>query len=110
LAVPVFEKIKEDQIIDLMKKAGMPVNGKAKLYDGRTGIPYENPVVVGIEYIMKLIHMVEDKTHASSVLVHTRLLPNSHLAEKHKWVDKDLEKWKSGHLNHTEHDIFYKKC
>src|SRR4029078_10201353 len=42
------------------------VNGKSQLYDGRTGQPYDNPVVVGIEYIMKLIHMVEDKTHARS--------------------------------------------
>ncbi len=39
---------------------------KSQLYDGRTGEHYENPVVVGIEYIMKLIHMVEDKTHARS--------------------------------------------
>ena len=49
-----------------MKKAGLPQDGKATLYDGRTGEAYENSVVVGIEYIMKLIHMVEDKTHARS--------------------------------------------
>lgn len=66
IAVPVFEHIPEERIIDLLKKAGLPVNGKVTLYDGRTGEPYENPVVVGIEYIMKLIHMVEDKTHARS--------------------------------------------
>jgi len=66
IAVPVFEHIPEQRIIDLLKQAGLPVNGKVTLYDGRTGEPYENPVVVGIEYIMKLIHMVEDKTHARS--------------------------------------------
>jgi DNA-directed RNA polymerase subunit beta len=66
IAAPVFENISEDRIVDLLKKAGLPVNGKMQLFDGRTGQPYENPVVVGIEYIMKLIHMVEDKTHARS--------------------------------------------
>ncbi len=66
VAVPVFEEISEDKITSLLKKAGLPQNGKTILYDGRTGEPYENPVVVGIEYIMKLIHMVEDKTHARS--------------------------------------------
>jgi DNA-directed RNA polymerase subunit beta len=66
VAAPVFENISEDRISELLEKAGLPVNGKQKLYDGRTGIAYENPVVVGIGYIMKLIHMVEDKTHARS--------------------------------------------
>lgn len=66
VGAPAFEKIEEDRMVDLLKKAGLPVNGKSQLYDGRTGQPYDNPVVVGIEYIMKLIHMVEDKTHARS--------------------------------------------
>jgi len=66
IGVPVFEKIDEEKIIDLLKLAGLAVNGKMQLFDGRTGQAYENPVVVGIEYIMKLIHMVEDKTHARS--------------------------------------------
>lgn len=66
VGAPVFENIKEDKITDLLKEAGLPVSGKMTLIDGRTGVPYENPVVVGIEYVMKLIHMVEDKTHARS--------------------------------------------
>ncbi len=66
VGLPVFEKISEEKLINLLEKAGYPVNGKMMLYDGRTGEPYENPVVVGIEYVMKLIHMVEDKTHARS--------------------------------------------
>lgn len=66
VGAPAFEKIEEDRMVDLLKEAGLPVNGKSQLYDGRTGEAYENPVVVGIEYIMKLIHMVEDKTHARS--------------------------------------------
>ncbi len=66
IAVPVFENISEDHIVILLQKAGLSTSGKARLIDGRTGVAYENPVVVGIEYIMKLIHMVEDKTHARS--------------------------------------------
>ena len=66
VAVPVFENISEDRIVALLKEADLPLDGKATLYDGRTGIAFENPVVVGIEYMMKLIHMVEDKAHARS--------------------------------------------
>lgn len=66
IGAPVFEHIPEERITDLLKQAGLPVSGKVMLYDGRTGQAYENPVVVGIEYMMKLIHMVEDKTHARS--------------------------------------------
>jgi len=66
IGLPVFEKVSEDKIVELLTQAGLPVSGKSKLYDGRTGLAYESPVVVGIEYVMKLIHMVEDKTHARS--------------------------------------------
>ena len=66
VAVPVFENISEERIVELLKEAGLPVDGKQTLIDGRTGQPFENKVVVGIEYIMKLIHMVEDKAHARS--------------------------------------------
>ncbi|MBI4080253.1 MAG: DNA-directed RNA polymerase subunit beta [Candidatus Levybacteria bacterium] len=66
IGAPVFENISEEKITELLKQAGLPVNGKVTLIDGRTGLAYENKVVVGIEYMMKLIHMVEDKTHARS--------------------------------------------
>lgn len=66
VAVPVFEPISEDNIVNELKRHNLSVNGKAILFDGRTGQPFKEPVVVGISYIMKLIHMVEDKTHARS--------------------------------------------
>ena len=66
VGTPVFEKVDEERIVNELKLAGLPENGKAKLYDARSGEPYDNAVVVGVEYIMKLIHMVEDKTHARS--------------------------------------------
>jgi len=66
IAAPVFEKVNEDGIVAELKKAGLPVDGKVNLGDGQTGEPYEEKTVVGIGYILKLVHMVEDKVHARS--------------------------------------------
>jgi DNA-directed RNA polymerase subunit beta len=66
VAIPVFEQFSEARMEEEMKKAGIPINGKVKLYDGRTGELMVQEVTVGVAYIMKLIHMVEDKTHARS--------------------------------------------
>ncbi|OGG04978.1 DNA-directed RNA polymerase subunit beta [Candidatus Gottesmanbacteria bacterium RBG_16_52_11] len=66
VALPVFEPASEDRIVTMLNDAGLPISGKVTLYDGRSGQPFREPVVVGIGYIMKLIHMVEDKTHARS--------------------------------------------
>ncbi|MDO8609419.1 MAG: DNA-directed RNA polymerase subunit beta [bacterium] len=67
ISVPVFEKIKEEFIFEELKKIGLPLDNKVTLYDGLTGQAYGRKVLVGITYIMKLIHMVEDKFHARSV-------------------------------------------
>jgi len=67
ISVPVFEKIKEEFITNELKKIGLPIDSKVTLFDGQTGQPYERKVLVGTTYIMKLIHMVEDKFHARSV-------------------------------------------
>ena len=66
VGVPVFEHVAEDRIVSELQKAGLPLDGRTILYDGRTGLPFSRPIVVGNGYIMKLIHMVEDKTHARS--------------------------------------------
>ncbi|MFA6007721.1 MAG: DNA-directed RNA polymerase subunit beta [Candidatus Shapirobacteria bacterium] len=65
-AVPVFEKYSEDQIGKELIEAGLTPTGKTKLYDGRTGDAYDQEVVVGVGYILKLVHMVDDKVHARS--------------------------------------------
>ena len=65
-ALPVFDKVGEDLIFDQLEKANLPISGKVKLRDGRTGESFKEDTVVGVAYIMKLIHMVEDKTHARS--------------------------------------------
>lgn len=66
VATPVFEKIPEDTFFDQLKEANLPVTGKSRLINGRTGEYFAQDVVVGIAYYLKLIHMVEDKTHARS--------------------------------------------
>ncbi len=66
IALPVFSGTPEEKLVSLLTQAGLPVSGKTTLFDGRTGEAYSEPVAVGIGYIMKLIHMVEDKTHARS--------------------------------------------
>lgn len=65
-AIPVFEHMTEEEIAKELEDAGLPATGKARLYDGRSGEPFKEDTVVGIGYILKLSHMVEDKTHARS--------------------------------------------
>ena len=66
VALPVFESVSEEKIVEKLKEANLPVSGKSTLFDGRSGEAFNEPIVVGIGYVMKLIHMVEDKTHARS--------------------------------------------
>ncbi|MFB5066073.1 MAG: DNA-directed RNA polymerase subunit beta [Candidatus Wallacebacter cryptica] len=66
VATPVFDGATEIEVMDTMEKAGMARNGKTILYDGRTGEPFDNPVTVGVIYMIKLAHLVDDKIHARS--------------------------------------------
>ncbi|MDQ7778729.1 MAG: DNA-directed RNA polymerase subunit beta, partial [Planctomycetota bacterium] len=61
---PVFEGATEEEITAMLKEAKLPEDGKTSLYDGRTGDPFDQKVTVGIIYIMKLHHLVDDKVHA----------------------------------------------
>ncbi len=66
VATPVFDGATEEDIQALLAQNGFSPDGKTILYDGRTGDPFENPVTVGYMYILKLIHLVDDKIHARS--------------------------------------------
>lgn len=66
VATPVFDGASEIEVMDMMEKAGMQRDGKTVLYDGRTGEAFDNPVTVGIIYMVKLAHLVDDKIHARS--------------------------------------------
>ncbi len=63
---PVFDGAMEQEIWTWLKRAGLPEQGKAELYDGRTGEKFHNPVTVGYMYMMKLHHLVDEKIHARS--------------------------------------------
>jgi DNA-directed RNA polymerase subunit beta len=67
VAVPSLNGISEEQIKEELNKAGLPNDGKVTLYDGKTGESYDNKIVIGHKYMMKLNHMVEDKMHQRSI-------------------------------------------
>lgn len=66
IASPVFDGVENDDLIEIMREAGLPEDGKTVLYDGRTGEPFDSRVMVGYMYLLKLAHMVDDKLHARS--------------------------------------------
>lgn len=66
VATPVFDGATEIEVMDAMEQSGMSRDGKTVLYDGRTGLPFDNPVTVGVIYMIKLVHLVDDKIHARS--------------------------------------------
>jgi DNA-directed RNA polymerase subunit beta len=67
MATPVFDGALEDEIEKYLKEAGLPITGQTTLYDGRTGEPFDQKITVGVMYIMKLHHLVDDKLHARSI-------------------------------------------
>lgn len=66
IATPVFDGAKEEDIKSLLKIGGFATNGQMRLYDGRTGKPFDREVTVGYMYMLKLDHLVDDKMHARS--------------------------------------------
>jgi len=66
IASPVFDGANEEDIFKGFKEAGLPLNGKTLLRDGRTGEPFDNEITVGYIYMLKLAHLVDDKIHARS--------------------------------------------
>ena len=66
VATPVFDGATDEEIQELLKKAGLREDGKTVVYDGRTGEPFDSPITVGVMYMLKLHHLVDDKIHARS--------------------------------------------
>lgn len=67
VATPILNGLTTDQISELMQQAGIPADGKIQLFNGKTGEPFKERTMVGIKYMLKLHHLVEDKIHARSV-------------------------------------------
>ena len=66
MATPVFDGASEFEIKEMLKLAGLPTSGQTKLYNGRSGEPFDRPVTIGYMYMLKLNHLVDDKMHARS--------------------------------------------
>ncbi len=66
VSTPVFDGATQEDVEELLEKAGMSKDGKTTLYDGRTGEPFASPITVGVMYMLKLHHLVDDKIHARS--------------------------------------------
>ena len=66
IATPVFDGATQEEIEQLLRETGLREDGKSILYDGRTGEPFDQPVTVGVQYMLKLHHLVDDKIHARS--------------------------------------------
>ncbi|WIV52228.1 DNA-directed RNA polymerase subunit beta [Marivivens sp. LCG002] len=66
IATPVFDGAKEGDVNDALKRAGLDESGQSILFDGRTGEQFARPVTVGVKYLLKLHHLVDDKIHARS--------------------------------------------
>ncbi len=67
MATPVFDGATEAEIKEALDMAGLPLNGQATLFDGKTGDPFDHDVTVGVMYMLKLHHLVDDKIHARSI-------------------------------------------
>jgi len=67
VGTPVFDGASEPEIKEMLKKAGLPLDGKTYLHDGYSGEQFDNKVTVGYMYVMKLIHLVDEKIHARSI-------------------------------------------
>jgi DNA-directed RNA polymerase subunit beta len=67
MATPVFDGAREEDIVEMLERAGLSSSGQVTLVDGRTGESFDRPVTVGYIYMMKLHHLVDDKIHARSI-------------------------------------------
>ncbi len=108
VASPVFDGAREEDVWATIEEAGMARDAKTVLYDGRTGEPFDNRVSVGIMYMIKLAHMVDDKLHARSTGPYS-LVPSNRLVVKHNSVGNVSVRWRYGHLKLTVLHTRYKK-
>ena len=107
IATPVFDGAREEDVWGTIEEAGMANDAKTILYDGRTGEPFDNRVSVGVMYMIKLAHMVDDKLHARSTGPYS-LVTHNLLEVKLSSVDSVSVRWRFGHLKLTVFILFKK--
>jgi len=101
MATPVFDGANEYDVMEALKEAGLDEDGKTILYDGRTGEPFENRVTVGVMYMIKLAHMVDDKIHARSTGPYS-LVTQQPLGGRRSSAVSGSERWRCGRWRRTE--------
>src|SRR3989344_2776447 len=104
---PALRGASEEEIKEELVKAGLPPSGKVPLFDGRTGEKFDQEVTVGQIYMMKLVHMVEDKIHMRSIGPYS-LITQQPLGGKAE--DSDSEKWRCGRLKVTALRTLCRRC
>jgi len=95
LAVPLFSDFSREDIKDLLVKLDLPEDGKFTLIDGKTGESYDKKVTVGYMYMLRLVHMVEDKIHARSVGPYSLITQQPLGGKAHNWGQRlwEMEVW-----------------
>ena len=107
-ATPIFDGATLEQINGFTDEAGVPRFGHTHLYDGGTGDRFDQAATVGVIYMIKLGHMIDDKMHARSIGPYS-LITQQPLGVKHNLVVSVLVRWKYGHLRHMAHQVHYVK-
>ena len=100
VATPVFDGATDEDVWETVREAGMASDAKTVLYDGRTGEPFDNRISVGVMYMIKLAHMVDDKLHARSIGPYS-LVTQQPLGGKAQFGGQRFGKWKFGHWKLT---------
>ena len=108
VATPVFDGATDEDVWETVREAGMASDAKTVLYDGRTGEPFDNRISVGVMYMIKLAHMVDDKLHARSIGPYS-LVTQQPLGGKAQFGGQRFGKWKFGHWKLTVLLTHYKK-
>ena len=99
VATPVFDGANEDEIGRLLGLSRQPVNGRSPLFDGHTGDAFDQDVTVGVMYMLKLHHLVDEKIHAARSGACSS--PSSRWAARRSSVVSDSVRWKSGRWRAT---------
>ena len=107
-STPIFDGASNEQIEGWVEKAGLPRFGRTQLTDGGTGEKFDQPATVGVIYMLKLHHLVDDKMHARAS-DHTLSLHSNHWVVKLSLVDSVLVRWRFGLSRHLERRTFFRK-
>ena len=109
IATPVFDGARENDVDDALQRAGFDTSGQSVLYDGRTGERFARPVTVGMKYLLKLHHLVDDKIHARSTGPYS-LVTQQPLGGKAQFGVSASARWRFGRSRPTARRTRCRRC